>query len=74
MTEACRTLLETEWDKTTKPILAKLEGQDLPLTSEEPSNIRKYRCCRLCRYYKACTAKQPERQRWRVCDKYESKE
>lgn len=73
MTEACRTLLFREWDKVTKPILEILEGKDVPLVSEEPSDIRRYRCCRLCHYYNACKAKQPERQRWKVCEKFKDK-
>lgn len=73
MTEACRTLLIREWDKVTKPILAILEGKDVPLVSEEPSNIRRYRYCRLCHYYNACKAKQPERQRWRICSRFKNK-
>lgn len=73
MTEACRTLLNTEWDKVTKPILKKLEGRDAPLISEEPSDIRKYRCCRLCERYNICKAKQPERQRWRICSRFKNK-
>ena len=50
-----------------------LEGKDVPLVSEEPSDIRRYRCCRLCHYYNACKAKQPERQRWKVCEKFKDK-
>ena len=73
MTEACRTLLFREWDKVTKPILEILEGKDVPLVSEELSDIRRYRCCRLCHYYNACKAKQPERQRWKVCEKFKDK-
>ncbi len=73
MTEACRSLLIRDWDKVTKPILAILEEKDVPLVSEEPSNIRRYRCCRLCHYYNACKAKQPERQRWKVCEKFKDK-
>lgn len=73
MTEACRTLLFREWDKVTKPILEILEEKDVPLVSEEPSDIRRYRCCRLCHYYNACKAKQPERQRWKVCEKFKDK-
>lgn len=48
MTEACRSLLVKEWDKTTKPILQMLERlrEDVPLTSSEPGNIYKYQNCK----------------------------
>lgn len=73
MTEDCRTLLETEWDKTTKPILRLLERlkTDTPIVSEEPGNIYRYRSCKLCEKYELCKSEKPERKRWRVCKMFE---
>lgn len=73
MTEACRSLLEKEWNKTTKPILQKLERlkKDAPLTSQEPGNIYKYQNCKMCDKYELCKEQEPDRKRWKICKMFE---